>query len=611
MIRRQNPPLIQIIACCLVLFSGARGKSQASQSPPSPQSSTQSPPEPLHVTSRLVRVSVIVRHKGAPVTGLTKADFTIFDQGKSQEIADFSEQSYNPAAVTSPPAGPNTKTVFSNKFDATAGAPPSVTVILVDALNTPPQEMANARAQLVAYLHQLRPQDHVALYGLSDNLYILHDFTNDVSSLLASLDHFKRSNVYQQSASEIDSSNLENDNLDAFVDAANQHAADMQTINRAEMTANVIAAIANSLVRMPGRKNLVWLSGGFPFQIGTGGVTDDPAPYYQNRAANGSSPASNNPNSGSSPNNSNAPGADYSVQFRVFQKELEAAAEAVNNADLAIYPVDARGLIGAANFSASAHSPMPTGNGPARRNPRPTAGTTITPPRENIDTMNELADRTGGRAFYNTNDLEHSIQTAIDDSRDSYVLDYYPADSGSDSSFHTIKVEVKRPGVEVRFRRGYFAVPDASSDPLRVERIVDDAMASPFQDADLGLTVKAQPGNSPGSRTASLLIEIDSDRMRFQQVGENWNSEIQIVWLQFNAAGKLATGLNQKMTVTLSPSAYEETKHTTVKIQRDMPLKDDTAKLRIVLRAISTGAVGSVDIPLEQVFARSGAPSAH
>ncbi len=69
----------------------------------------------LRVSSRLVQVSVIVRHHGAPVTGLTKDDFTILDQNRPQQIADFSEQSYDPAAQlhTSPATAPS-KTIFSN-----------------------------------------------------------------------------------------------------------------------------------------------------------------------------------------------------------------------------------------------------------------------------------------------------------------------------------------------------------------------------------------------------------------------------------------------------------------------------------------------------------------
>jgi hypothetical protein len=284
---------------------------------------------------------------------------------------------------------------------------------------------------------------------------------------------------------------------------------------------------------------------------------------------------------------------------------LEAASEAVNNANLAIYPVDARGLIGSSNVSADTHAPMPLPGMPGARSRRPTASAQPTPPRENFDTMIVLAERTGGRAFYNSNDIEYSVRQALDDSRDSYVLDYYPADTQWDGTFHTIKVEVNRPGVDVRFRMGYFAIPDASTDPLRVEQMMQDAMSSPFQDTDLGLTVETHPGTASGTRQVSVRIGVDSNRLHFKQAGETWTDDLQIVWLQFGADGKPTSARTQSLTVSLSPEEYSQSQHGEVKITRDVPLKNEAAKLRIVVRDVANGAIGSVDIPLAKVFSQT------
>jgi VWFA-related protein len=561
---------------------------------PAPQSTaSESSAQALHVASRLVQVSVIVRHKGAPVTGLTKDDFTILDQNRPQKIAAVSEQTYEPTAKPAD-APKNSNAVFSNHFDPNSGAPSSVTIILMDALNTPRQDMAKARSEVAKFLQQLQPTERVALYGLSTNLYVIHDFTTDIHSLLAALDQSKKgTNAYQPSASEVQPSDTGNDNIDAFIDSANQHAADMQAINRAEMTANVMAAIANSVASVPGRKNLVWVSGSFPFQIGTGTSADDP------QGRTGSS-------GGGSPQSITA-GPDNTVQFRTFQKELEAASEAVNNANLAIYPVDARGLIGASNVSADQRSPTPMPGSPAARSRRPMNATQPAPSRENFDTMIVLAERTGGRAFYNSNDIEYSVRQAVDDSRDSYVLDYYPADTQWDGTFHTIKVEVNRPGVDVRFRMGYFAIPDASTDPLRVEQMMQDAMSSPFQDTDLGLTVETHPGTVSGVRQISVRIGVDSNRLHFKKTGDLWMDDLQIVWLQFAADGKPANARLQSLTASLSPEEYSQNQRGEVKITRDVPLKNEAVKLRIVVRDVATGTIGSVDIPLAKVFSQPAA----
>ena len=76
------------------------------------------------------------------------------------------------------------------------------------------------------------------------------------------------------------------------------------------------------------------------------------------------------------------------------------------------------------------------------------------------DTMEALAQRTGGKAYYNSNDLKNAIRGAIDDSKVTYVLGYYPAHNTWDGKFHELKVQVDRKGANVRRRLGYFAFAD-------------------------------------------------------------------------------------------------------------------------------------------------------
>jgi len=79
-----------------------------------------------------------------------------------------------------------------------------------------------------------------------------------------------------------------------------------------------------------------------------------------------------------------------------------------------------------------------------------------------------LADRTGGRAAFNTNDIQSSIRRAIDDARVSYSIGYYSSYDKQDGRFRNIKVKVDRPGVEARYRKGYFAFGAAqSNDKIR------------------------------------------------------------------------------------------------------------------------------------------------
>jgi VWFA-related protein len=229
----------------------------------------------LRVTTRLVQVSVIVRDgKGKHIPDLTKDDFTLMEQGQAQKISLFSEQVVDPIAAVLPRMTTPTGTViFSNRFEESPGLPVSATVILIDALNTPIPDFAYARAEIINFLHKLQPQDRVALYGLASRLFVLHDFTNDAGSLLRSLEHAKSNpSDYRPGTEDLQASDIGNDNLDAFIAAAEQRAADFNTINRAQDTAVALASIADHLAELPGRKNLVWVSGDSECRLFTAGL---------------------------------------------------------------------------------------------------------------------------------------------------------------------------------------------------------------------------------------------------------------------------------------------------------------------------------------------------
>src|SRR5262249_31475917 len=136
------------------------------------------------------------------------------------------------------------------------------------------------------------------------------------------------------------------------------------------------------------------------------------------------------------------------AERRTFSVEFERTVRAVNTSNLAIYPVDARGLV-------AQLSTLPD----ASRSGAPGLTGEPTIPAVNLrgsfdvstqQTMQTLAERTGGRAFYDTNDLRGAIRRAVDDARATYVLGYYPAHDQWDGRFYEIKVQVKRPGAQVR-----------------------------------------------------------------------------------------------------------------------------------------------------------------
>jgi VWFA-related protein len=552
--------------------SGTLPPSAQSGSPPgqAPQQANppqQTAPPPVRVSTRLVQVSVIVEEHGQPVAGLEQDDFALFDQGQPQKIAFFSEHTSTVTANASAVASaPPPSDIFTNRIAEKSGVPQSVTVILLDLLNTHSRDMAYARNQVVKFIEALQPQDHVALYGLSDDLYVLHDFTSDSTSLLQSLNHYKNLESHNVSASEYSDADTSDPLMDAFLNAGSQRLSDFYTVNRVEETAQALEAIGNHLAALPGRKNLVWVSASFPFEIGY-----------------------------------DAPTSDITSEHRTFSKEIEAAARALNNANVAIYPVDARALV--------AGPSGPTANPTGRTLSQSRTGYAVSrPPAMTLESMDIIAERTGGRAFYNTNDIKGAVRRAIDDSRVTYTLGYYPAHNQWDGRFREIKVELKRSGAQLRYRKGYFAFPGGTPDANAQKKILADISNTPLEDTEFGLTIKADPAPVLPGATASAdrhlatRLKFDTSQLSFEQKDGRYVDHVDVVWMQLGSNGKSILTGAQTVDLNLLPDSYEKVKTTGIVLNTTLDIHADCTTLRVVARDQGSGVIGSLNVPLKKVF---------
>ena len=563
--RHDSHPVKGVLAACALLAAltfGVPGFTQStSQQPPAAQGKPT--PPPLRVTTRIVQVNVIAQDgSGSPVTGLTKDDFTLYELGQEQQIAFFSQEDSTTTAVTTSAAAPPSNT-FSNRFTEKPGAPTSVTVILLDGLNTRSVDMANARKQVAGFLSQIQPQDRVALYSLSSNLTILHDFTQDASALLLALEHSKNSANFRAGATVPDTADPGSADFDSAVGeagapiSAETRIAQFYMDDSVERTALALKIIADHLLGLPGRKNLIWVSGSFPIDIIGGELPTDHVSYAA---------------------------------------QIEDAARSLNNANVAIYPVDARGLITPSlGFSTDT----------VRRNGARGAPGGQSPASGNFDTMNSLADRTGGRAFFNSNDIQGAVRRAIDDSRVTYVLGYYPSNTNWDGKFRELKVQVKKSGVHLRFRRGYYALADPSSTPQQNEQLMADAAWSPLEATQLGLTVQVQPMEAAGAHQLKALARVKMRELRFEQSGDKWTDKLEVEWVLVGNTGRSLGTITKTLPLSYPQATYEAASGKDVAFTEVMKIMDTAVELRLVMRDTGSGNIGSVDIPLSRLFAKT------
>jgi VWFA-related protein len=394
----------------------------------------------IRVNTRLVEVGVVVRDKNGPVTGLTKDDFSVFDNGKPQRVEVFSvskaERSKEKQDIPPLPAG-----VVSNR--AGKEVPASATVILFDRLNTDDKYQRDGFKQLLAYLQTAKHDDLTALYVLGNDLKLVQDFTNDAAVLVRAASKMEIGDlpgVDNRTVQEIAQSQSVGRVTRRNVRTATAEA-DFSLAERVDPTDDAIQAIARHLSALPGRKSLIWMSAAIPLSI-TPGTSRD--------------------------------GKD---------SQLGWATRLLTDANIAVYPVDTHGL----------QAPDPP------RGRRPRVGSTLPP-----DAMVRIADDTGGRAFYFNNDLAGSIRTAIADAEVTYMLGFYPSENGFDGKFHNITVKVPRNDVDVRHRAGYLASKDQGPNEQERKAIVAELLSSPLDASQIGLeaAVDPVPGNASAYRVA-------------------------------------------------------------------------------------------------------------
>jgi VWFA-related protein len=519
-------------------------------------------------TTHLVQVNVIVRHHGDAVADLKKEDFRLFDNGKPQTISTFSVESSNGKLPASPLKLP--PNVYTNKLVQKPGTPQSVTVILLDTFNTHLQDQLFARQQVVKFLQTIRPEDRVALYILYGNgLKVLHDYTTDSTDMLRALNAFSDGKTLpdlsqdQRMSFGTDMISLNN----WMMTGSSGPERDFYMTQRIVGTLQVIEFIANHLASLPGRKNLIWVSGGFPLQIGFNSIREM---------------------------------TDPSREQRTFGEEMTRTVKAVNNANVAIYPVDARGLVADARFSAA--------NQKVDLKPKLSMGPIV----ENQQTMEELASRTGGKAYVNTNDLKNAIRDAIADASTTYTLGFYPNDEKYDGKFHkfTVKVEHAGMGYDVRYRKGYFDLEKKATDERARHAEISDAVTSPLDSSALGMAVETARVDKPAPNSMEMLIVVDPRGIGFEhktvEGKDVMAGVVDFFFVQKNDRGNQFNGVDKTITLNLTEEKYKGMMMHGLQYHDIVPLVPQATQLRIVARDGASGTLGSVTVPLKNVQGQRG-----
>ena len=556
------------------------------------------PPAILKVTTRLVTVDVVARDRhGNPVRDLTAKDFQISEQSGShksqQQIASFrlldrslKNASDSESAALQLPAG-----VFTNMVSTKSlSAPP--TILLVDGLNTDATTQLQVRQQMVRLLASVPSDVPMAVFLLGRKLRLLQSFTTDTKLLRAAAqralsleatnlqakdardDTLSHSSLLEQMAGAEGQSDVpggapragSNSNAMLAMRALElqrfereQYAESMDM--RVKLTFDALRLIARHVSGYPGRKNLIWLSSAFPLAI--------------------------------TPDANLTMVAKFSG-MRNYGAEMSAVASALTDAQIAVYPVDPRGMQTQALFDAQSRG---------KANPF-SEGATLN--RESSvrfltqDSMENLAQQTGGKVCMNNNDLSECVKRAIDDSSSYYELSYYPTDKNWHGEFRRTSVKTSRSGVQLSFREGYFArETDATTwakDAKATDAHLSQAACNDFLTAtSIFVEASALPPDQSG-QTKYLLV-IDPNAVSFRAADGEQNVQIELATCMFNARGLPLQYNRQSLGQKFTETEYQTVKAHGISHTISFVPKADTARIRLLVCDTRTGMIGSLDLP--------------
>jgi hypothetical protein len=271
-----------------------------------------------------------------------------------------------------------------------------------------------------------------------------------------------------------------------------------------------------------------------------------------------------------------------------FSPEIARMSRWFNDANVAVYPVDARGMFSPFKYSADTNRKVAILKEASLKRP-------FAP--DNIDVLRTIAQQTGGVPYYDTNDLSNALRRAVSDAQVTYTLGFYPELSKHDGKFHQIEVKVSRKGTDVRHRNGYYATETQfpSGDERNVA--VRDALISPLEASSIELNVQAEP--SP--KGLELVIGINPSTFSLEPKQNHWVGELRVILAQLDERGKVLEATADALNMDLTPERYKSVRDKWLLLRRTVQTKPAAFQYRVIVQDSSNGMLGSIHVPLNKL----------
>jgi VWFA-related protein len=501
-----------------------------------------------------VRVTVSVTNPGnTPVLNLLKGEFSVQDSGKPQTLTTFSPPDPKPAAP--PLLQPNE---FSNvpDFRETSGA----IFVVFDTIHTRYIDERDARTEVLKFLGKAAQAKHAVILAiLSDKgLTVYHDYHTGSDVLLAAMAKSGLGGMKGVAAppgvSEAEV-NAEAARLTAFSKGAQSNATAENQLLRSsiDMVMNMFQDVAFASAGLPGRKALVWVTNAAPFDIDTKTMQfKSPQSSSYGAAVNGAAVG------GSKDQLTTGEIKRISGIWRQTMRALF-------DAGMAVYPVEVRG-----NYSAAANTLSQVA-------------------------MKGLAQLTGGKAFFGTNDPFPDILTTSTGNTAGYVLGY-STDTPASPDFRRTEVTANRGNAETAQAAGYF--PYEGTTKTRADAEIGLAMTSPLEYTAIRfkITVAGIEEGTGGKKKVNLVIMLPGDAGVLNETAGT--VDVGFVARAVNAAGQTVGKMNEGAGGKFPPDAVAQIKELGFQLKRSFEVSPGDCTVHFLVRDNHSGRMGDIVFPL-------------
>jgi VWFA-related protein len=551
----------------------------------------------LRTTTRMVDLGLVAYDKhNKPITDLKQDDIEVYDNGRRQKVVSFqhgASTTATPQPVESQTAQPsqptdtftNVTTVIREVQDA-----PDLLILLMDESHLAYQDLNRARGEVLRFLKATRPTSRVALYSVSEHGFrVLQDVTQDHGLVEAKLTTWMPNaqavsqaqaldrRIRQQfdtvhNASDLNSVNGNFADAPDYITSTDPELRQMGQ-NPLRSALEVMIALARHFSAVPGHKSMAWISG------------DSVLADWE----------------------------DQAVGMEKGSKQLESAMmhtkEALNEAHIALYAVDASGVEGAAIDASLQNrnvelnpiaSENATSGGGAGRVSNGGAGRTQAEMQQDLHgiqgPVRQLAESTGGRAINKGGDLKLALDGIDQDSTALYELGFDP-DSQADGKFHTLQVKIPtRKDVKLRYRTGYLYTEESASTKQRFQQ----AVWSPQDATGIALTAEAVTAADSASGKGIVKLRIALPGLALQQQAGppvQWTDQLYIFVAERDDAAQKAEVSGDTLRLTLRQATYDSGMPAGIPYHRNVDPKSKLGSIRVIVVDGNSGKMGSVTLP--------------